>query len=104
MALITASAAKTTSDGNAAPADVDGLAISAISVAIGAASAIGEYVLRMDFDANVADGITTIKQSDDSYIDVGPIVLALKENGYRAAYNKKSDPGNYLLCLAVAWD
>lgn len=104
MALITASAAKTTSDGNVVPADVDGLAISAINTAIGAASAAGEYVSRTDFYANVTDGVTTIKQSDDSYIDVGPIVLALKEKGYRAAYNKKSDPGDYLLCLAVAWD
>ncbi|MEE9119188.1 MAG: hypothetical protein V3U02_11445 [Calditrichia bacterium] len=104
MALRTASTASTASDTNAVPADVDGLAISAVDAAIGVATNAGEYVLRMDFEANVTNGVTTIKQSDDSYIDVEPIVLALREKGFRAAYNKKTDPGAYLLCLAVAWD
>lgn len=104
MTLRAASTAKTASDINITSADVDGLAISAIDIAIGVASDTGEYILRTSFEANVSDGITTIKQSDDSYIDVEPIISALKENGYRASYNKKSDPGNYKLCLQVAWD
>lgn len=104
MALRAASTAKTNSDSNVTPADVTGLAVSAIDTAIGTASDAGEYVIRMSFEANVADGVITIKQSDDSYVDIEPAVLALKENGYRASYNKMSDPGAYRLCLAVAWD
>ena len=104
MALRSAATAKTASDGNVTPADVDGLAISAIDVAIGVASDRGAHIIRESFEANVADGVTTIKQSDASYIDVETVVLALKENGYRASYNNRTDDGDYLLCLAVAWD
>ena len=104
MALRDAATAKTASDGNIRPADVDGLAISAIDLLINTASNAGEYIIKESFEANVRDGTITIKQSDESYIDIETIVIALKENGYRAAYNKRNDPGNYKLCLAVAWD
>ena len=104
MALRTASTAKTSSDASRPVPDVTGLAISAIDTAIGTTADAGEYILRTSFEASVAGGITTIKHSDDSYIDVETVVLALKENGYRASYNKKTDPGDYRLCLAVAWD
>ncbi len=104
MALRTAQTAQTTSDANVRLADVNGLAISAIDALISAASDNGEYVIREDFEANVNNGIITIKQSDESYIDVETIVNALKENGYRASYNKRANPGNYKLCLAVAWN
>lgn len=104
MALRSAVTAKTESDGNVVLADVNGLAVSAVNTAIGTATSTGKYVTRISFEANVSDGVTTIKQSDESYIDVETVVLALKENGYRASYNKKSDPGNYKLVLAVAWD
>jgi hypothetical protein len=104
MALRTASTSKTASDGNIRLADVNGLAISAIDTAIGVAADSGEYIIRMKFEANVSDGVITIKQSDESYVDIEIIVTALKENGYRASYNKRTDDGNYRLCLAVAWD
>lgn len=103
MALTTATVAKNTSDTNRTPASVNGLAIGAINTAINAAAGAGEYVIRKTFEARISDGITSIKQSDDSYVDVETIVLALKENGYRAAYNKRNDPGDYALCLQVAW-
>lgn len=104
MALRDATTAQTNSDGNVAAADVDGLAISAIDTEIGIKTDAGEYILRTSFEANVSDGIITIKQSDDSYVNIDMIVLALKEKGYRAAYNKRSDDGDYKLCLAVAWN
>lgn len=104
MALRAATTAKTTSDSNKTPADVSGLAISAIDTVIAAAANAGEYIIKASYEANVREGVTTIKQSDGSYIDVETVVLTLKENGYRVSYNKKSDPGNYRLCLQVAWD
>ena len=104
MALRTASTAKTASDGNVTPTDVTGLAISAIDALIGIESGSGGYILKASFEARISNGITAIKQSDESYIDVETIVLALKENGYRVSYNKRTDPGDYLLCLQVAWN
>jgi len=104
MALRNATTAQTTSSANVRLADVDGLAVSAIDTLIGTASDAGEYIIRVSFEANVNSGIITIKQSDESYIDVETVVLALKENGYRASYNKRTDDGNYHLWLAVAWD
>ena len=104
MALRTATTAQTNSDANVRLADVNGLAISAIDTAIDVASNAGDYLLRMPFEANVSDGVITIKQSDESFVDVEVIALALKEKGYRASYNKRNDPGNYRLCLSVAWN
>ena len=104
MALRTSAAAQTISDANVRLADVNGLAISAIDAAINVASNAGDYLLRMSFEANVSDGVITIKQSDESYVDVEIIVLALKEKGYRASYNKRSDLGDYKLCLSIAWN
>ena len=104
MALRTSATAQTTSDANVRLADVNGLAISAIDTAIGTASDAGDYLLRMPFEANVSNETITIKQSDESYVDIEIIVLALKEKGYRASYNKRSDSGDYKLCLSVAWN
>lgn len=103
MALRDALTAKTASDSNIVAANVDGLVISEIDAAIDAASLTGIYIIKISYEANVADGIITIKQPDETYVDVETVVLALKENGYRVSYNKRTDSGNYLLCLQVAW-
>ena len=104
MALRTATTAKTASDANRVSPDVSGLAISAIDASIDTAATAGEYMIRESFEANVSSGSITVKQSDDSYVGIEAVVHALKENGYRASYNKRTDDGDYRLCLAVAWD
>lgn len=104
MALTSASASKTASDSNRAAPDVANLTIVAINAGIGAACATGVCVYMVNLDGKITDDVVQVKQSDDGYINLGVIIYALEENGYRVSCNKKNTTGGFKVNLTVAWN
>lgn len=105
MALQSSATAKAASDTNKQAVDVDNLSIVLIDNVISSQESLGVYLATFDFEARTSNDITEIKQSDESYIDLNIIILALTDRGYRLSFNEKNtSSGGVKIHLTVAWD
>lgn len=105
MALQSSSAAKAASDTNKQAIDVSNLSIVLIDNGISAKELLGIYFVAFDFEARRSNDTIEIKQSDESYIDLDVIILALIDKGYRISFNEKNtSSGGIKIHLTIAWD